>query len=401
MAAGILPAHAADLGPSIARLLTLQYQATPKDCGGPARPAYLCSGVMLRATVPSMETPFYRYSGASEAKGGVSLSYLRRDSQFQSLYAKRTSGFIFDNAAFDEGSASEPLKVLCAFPIDGASLRRDHSGCGDYELTTRVEQFCGEMGIDTIEQWFELYSSEPRYRQGAQCAFDMRPTNGRRAEDFLQSLRAQQLLVGNSTFNGSDSQQNELVVQTWKIAPPYSPAVLASFYTQQLGLAGARLSQIQWFQATHEVLPAIRVTLPEQPDDSVRFTYEAAKQAIYPVSEPHACAEHIRSAQWTKRYDPGFRKEIWSLVVVPTECGRKTPAARTNNFFNELVARHYLDPQWVNNADNTEDNIAGMRRQLVCLFSIARSKASWMLEPSRPNTTHERSLAAGCNNVTA
>lgn len=393
-------ARAVDLGPSIARLLTLQYHDTSKDCGSPSRPAYMCTGVMLRATNPSTAFAFYSVSPASQAGGGISISYLRKDAKFESLYAKRNSGFIFDNAAFDEGAGFEPLKVLCAYPIDGASLRRTHSGCGDYELTPAVERFCDQMGVTTAEQWFALYRSEQTYPQGAQCAFDMRPSNPARAEDFYQSLKAQSLLVGNTTFNGSDSQENELVVAPWKVAPAYSPPVIASFYTDRAGLAGARLSQIQWYQATGAVLPAIRLTMPSRSDDDATFVYEASEQAIYPTWEPDVCSRFIASTRWSTRYDPGFRKEIQSLEIVPTECGRRTSAGRTNNFLNELVARHYLDPEWINNADNSRDSIASMRRQLVCVFNIARTKSSWYLEPGRPNTTHEKSMAAGCNNVT-
>ena len=40
-----------------------------------------------------------------------------------------------------------------------------------------------------------------------------------------------------------------------------------------------------------------------------------------------------------------------------------------------------------------------MRRQLVCHFNIARNKPEWNLEPSRPYTSNEDSIAKGCNNT--
>lgn len=400
--AGALPswsAPASDLGPATADLLAELYEYAPRDCGDDSRPAYMCSGVMLRATQPSTAYDFYTISPASLANGGVSVSYLRKDIKFASFYARRASGFVFDNLAFDKGSNRKPLKVLCAYPIDGASLRRTESGCGDYDLTPAVETFCTKMGVATAEQWLRLYQGEPRYRQGAQCAFDMRDSNPLRAREFYQSIRAASLLPGVATFNGSDSQENELVVAPWKIDPAYSPPVIAAFYVGQPGLAGARLNQIQWYRATRLVLPAIALTMPASPRHDATFAYEAKDQAIYPVLGPDRCSRFIESARWLRRYDAGYRRALMSLQVVPTECGRRIQAEQTNNFFNELVAAHYLDPEWINNADNTVDSLASMRRQLVCMMIRARASPSWFLEPSRPNTTYEKSLAARCNNT--
>ena len=395
-----LTARATDLGPVTASLLTDLYQYTPDDCGDDSRPAYMCSGVMLRATNPTTAYHFYSISPASLANGGVSVSYLRKDAKFASFYAQRTSGFIFDNTAFDKGSNRKPLKVLCAYPIDGASLRRTDSGCGDYELTKAVETFCSQMGITTAEQWLELYQGESTYPQGAQCAFDMRDNNPRRAKEFLQNLRAEAFLPGLYTFNGSDSQENELVIAPWKVDPAYSPPVIAAFYVGQPGLAGARVSQVQWYQATESVLPAIDMTMPATQQDEVTFRYEAKDQAIYPVVGPDRCDRFIESAKWVRRYDSGFRKMLMSLQVVPTECGQRTPPDQTNNFFNEMVAGHYLDPEWINNTDNPQHNLASMRRQLICVMVLARNNpSSWFLEPSRPYTTHSKSLDAGCNNT--
>jgi len=397
----LLPASARadDLGPGTAQLLNAQYQDTRRDCGDSSKPAFMCSGVMLRATLPSTAYTFYSISPASLENGGVSASYLRKDSKFASFYAKRTSGFIFDTATFYEGANRKPLKVLCAFPIDGASLRRANSGCGDYELTSVAETFCDRMGVTTAQQWFKLYRSNAMYPQGAQCAFDIRDSNPRRAEAFYQSLTAQALLPGIGTFNGNDSQENEIILAPWSVDPSYTLPVLAVFYTNQSGVAAARLHQIHWYQAKREVLPAVRLTMPTSPAADANFSYEGHQQAIYPIVGSDRCAQYVQSARWHKRFDSGFRRDIMALEVVPTECGRKILSDQTNNFLNELVAKHYLDPEWANNPDNQINNINSMRRQLVCYMTIARSKASWFIEPSRPYTTHERSVAARCNNT--
>ncbi len=49
--------------------------------------------------------------------------------------------------------------------------------------------------------------------------------------------------------------------------------------------------------------------------------------------------------------------------------------------------------------DNRDSNIGSMRRQLACHFNVARNKPEWNLEPSRPYTSNEDSIAKGCNNT--
>ncbi|WP_121380714.1 DUF2599 domain-containing protein, partial [Pseudomonas aeruginosa] len=185
----------------------------------------------------------------------------------------------------------------------------------------------------------------------------------------------------------------------WEENPPKSPSILAAFYTEDAGLEGARLNQIQWYQSVQAFLPIINMRLPQTRQQDAQFAYDGRKQAIYPTSEKNACERYVESATWVERDDPGFRKKIMTLEVVPTDCGRKIQDNQTNNFFNELVVDHYLDSEWKDNPDNRDSNIGSMRRQLVCHFNVARNKPEWNLEPSRPYTSNEDSIAKGCNNT--
>ena len=396
----------ADIGADTAQLLTAMYNDTRQDCGSATQPAYLCSGVMLRATTPSTAYQFYSVSPSAQQIGGVSVSYLRRDAKYQHLAFGMTSGFIFDNAMDNPAEHSDHL-VKCIFPLDGVTDSRGDGGCGDYQRNDNVakvvEGYCDRIGVTTAEQWVDRYfDARGSYRaaNGMYCAFDVRPGRAGSAQAFRQSLRAEALLAARGLkFNGGKFQENELILAPWNVAAPNSPSILASFYVNASGLAGARLSQVQWYQATRQVLPAIALTLPNSLQEEARFNYEADRQAILPVSEAPRCDRYVQEAKWTGRYDAGFRKNLVSLEVVPTECGRATQSTQTNHFFNELVANHYLAAEWTNNTDNPADNLRSMRRQLVCAMNIERNKASWSLEPSRPYTTHEKSLAAGCNNV--
>lgn len=409
LAAAAGSSAADDLGPDTARLLTTMYQDTRRDCGDATRPAYLCSGVMLRATTPSTAYTFYSVSPRAREIGGVSASYLRRDAKYQYLAFGMTSGFVFDLASDAAGASPSGPQARCAFPTDGVTDARAGGGCGDYQRNDNVakvvEGDCARIGVVTAEQWMDRYftrSGSYRPESGMYCAFDVRSGMPGAAEAFYQNLRADGMLAARGLkFNGSQFQENELILEPWAIDVPRSPRVLAAFYVGGNGLAGARLNQVQWYQATKQVLPAIRLTLPANAQQDATFAYESGQQAILPLAEAGSCDRYVESATWLNRYDAGFAKRIWSLEVVPTACGRQVQAGQTNHFFNELVAGHYLDPEWVNNPDNP-GNVQSMRRQLVCLMTIARGKASWRLEPSRPYTsTFERSVAAGCNNVTS
>ncbi|HEY0332985.1 MAG TPA: DUF2599 domain-containing protein [Stenotrophomonas sp.] len=400
------PAHA-DIGSDTAQLLTMMYRDTRQDCGSPSLPAYLCSGVMLRATTPSTAYQFYSISPSAQKIGGVSVSYLRQDAKYQHLAYRMTSGFIFDNALDNPGDHVDH-QPRCAFPIDGATNSRADGGCGDYQRNDNVakivEGYCDKIGVTTAEQWVNRYftaNGSYRAQSGMFCAFDIRSGKAGAAQAFYQNIRAQSLLADRGlVFNNGEFQENELILAPWQIEVPRSPSILAAFYVNESGVAGARLSQVQWYLATGQVLPAIALALPASRQQDARFTYQVAKQAILPISEAKACERYVQSARWLNRYDPGFKKNLMSLEVTPTQCGRQTQANQTNHFFNELVASRYLDPEWVNNADNKTDNIRGMRRQLVCAMNIARNQPSWLLEPSRPNTTHEKAMASGCNHAT-
>jgi len=390
-------AQARDAGPSAAQWFNDLYANTRQHCGGASRPAYLCSGVLLRSTAPTTAYQFYSVSPMSLASGGVSVSYLRKDAKFASFYAGRTSGFVFDNHGFDVRYTSRPLQARCFFPIDGASLRRKDGGCGDYELSAAVETFCDRMGVTTAERWLDLYLSDSRYPQGTQCGFDMSEGNPMRARHFYEGLRAEGMLAGVSTFVPNDSQENELVVRPWDTAVPSSIPVAASFYTDESGLPGARLNQIQWYQATGQVLPAVRLDMPATAQDDARFAYEWRDQAIQPLHQQSACPRYVETAQWKVRTDARTGRGIASLELVPTSCGRRADTSQNNNFFNELVAGYYLSPEWINNKHNPRGNIQSMRRQLDCHLRSARQEAVWSLEPSRPDATIGQAMAAACD----
>ena len=388
------PAHA-DVGSETAELLNLMYQDTRQDCGAPSRPAFLCSGVLLRGTTPSTAYQFYSISPKNQARGGVSTSYLRKDAKFKQLAYGYKSGFIFD-AVLDNPADHTDYKVLCAFAIDAGTDDRTQNGCGDSSRTTAKEDFCDQMGITTAEQWLALYRKPGEPAHSQQCAFDVRQGRGiGTANAFYQSLRAM-ALIGDESFN----EDNEVILAPWTIDAPRSPSILASFYTEDAGVEGARLSQIQWYTVTgfQQVLPAIAMNLPKTPQDDAKFVYEPLKQAILPVTAVNACTSYIKNATWVIAKDVRYPNGILSLEVVPSDCGRKITDAQIPNFVNHLVATYYLNPEWSGHASTRQDSIEVMRRQLTCHLKLGRNLSLWSMEPSRPLTTQAITEWAGCNN---
>ncbi|HEY0335152.1 MAG TPA: DUF2599 domain-containing protein [Stenotrophomonas sp.] len=385
----VSPAQAA--GEGVLRQLTDLYSNTAQDCGSPTRPAFLCSGLVLSPTAPPLVSPFYGISAPNQAKGGVSVSYLRKDAKFASLAKGAKTGFIFNPALSNPGD-HQGFNVLCAFPIAGATDRRGSSGCGDASQTAAVEQSCDQVGVMTSAQWLAHYRTTGK-AGAAQCSFNLRIGSADTARAFNQNLQAIRELGTEALGNA-----NEMIVSPWRIDPARSPSVLALFYTDASGLNASRLSQVQWYQASRWFLPIVGVRLPQHLNQDASFSYDAHQQAIYSEAEPSRCAQYIERAEWVVRYDPGFKRDITTLSVLPTACGRSVRESQTNHFFNEMVARFYSQPQWINNGDNPSSSIPSMRRQLICHLTIARGKDRFNLEPSRPFADQARTNAAGCNN---
>lgn len=392
-ALAISPAHA-ELGDDVATRLNNLYNDVRPDCGKPSMPAFLCSGVTLRATWPSMEYNFWSISPLSQKSGGVSASYLRKDAKYNKLAYGLNSGFIFDTIIGNPKDHTD-YQVLCSFPIDAGTNGRAQQGCGDSSQTpASIEKLCHEEGVTTAAQWQDNYAKKGRTRS-LQCGFDVSDNrNEAGGPAFYESIKAMATIADESF-----TTQNELRIAVWKDNPPKEPSILAAFYTEPSGRDSARLYQAQWWKATQQQLPMVHLQLPNTRQEDARFTFDSKEQLIYPVTAKNACPRYFEKASWVERHDPGFGRKVWTLSITPTDCGRNIGDSQTNNFFNELAAEQYMDNNWKGNPDNRDSNIASMRRQLTCHFLIARNKPEWNLEPSRPYVNIQDSKAQGCNNT--
>lgn len=374
----------------IVRRLGDLYSNTAPNCGSSTSPAFLCSGLVLGAAPAATDSLFYGIRAADQARNGVSAYYLRKDARFRSLPKGMKSGFVLAPAPVDR--AGRQVDVLCVFPIAGATESRGSRGCGDAPQTAPVETSCQQAGVTTSAQWLSSYRASGKVA-AAQCSFDTRIGTANAAEAFNQSLKAIRTLGTEALGNA-----NEMILSPWAIDPPRSPSVMALFYTDASGLNASRLDQIQWYRASGWWLPIVGVRLPQNLAQDAAFSYDANQQAISVEQEASHCAQYIERAEWVVRYDPGFKRDIATLSILPTSCGRSVQESQANNFLNEMVAKFYAQPNWINNADNRTTSIPAMRRQLICHLTIARGKDRYNLEPSRPLIEQAATNAAGCNN---
>ncbi len=280
-----IAAHA-DLGTQTANAMQASYDATPEHCDG--RPAYGCSGTLLRVTKPSDRYFTWNNNPKAVEKGGISFSYMRADAPITALAESARSGYTLA-PVLRRPAGSMKYRPLCAYPTDGDTWTRDKAGCGDNALTPDIkEDRCDKKGITTAEQWISHYrDSPPPHAPGAwegnkdqrfiaQCGFDVRDKAGMPgAANFYQALRVMQLM------NDRPFAWNEVIVQAWDESRFQELPIQSFFYIKGKagGLEDAQLVQKQWHQETGKFLPIIQIRLPAG-GEKARFDYRLADQVI-------------------------------------------------------------------------------------------------------------------------
>ena len=372
-----------------AKALSDRYNDTRENCSKSTSPAFLCNGVIFRATVPSKDYNSWDPSPASVSSGGTSFSYLRKDAKFSRLVRNENNGYILF-PILDTPNGKSTYNVLCSFPMDGGTDSRNDKGCGTSINATAVGKgaACFSQKVTNGQQWADHYTSQSKGDNRNACGFDVRDNlNQYAAQNFDASLSAQRRTPG------AFRKQNELRLDTWK---PETPAaelpIQAFFYLPHPagGKSDAQFDQQRYFEKTGVWVPIIAMTLPGSVSDDATFKCNADDQA---VSESGKVVDkYIESATWTLRPDPGTQEDEWTLSVVLTEQGRKqTTSSGSDAVYAELVRKYGDDFQW------TQNDGGGMRRQLVCHYDIARNKREFNLEPFRPDATEDEARKAGCN----
>lgn len=375
-----------------ARAQQARYDATPENCGKSSSPAFLCSGVILRATEPAPREGIYNswdVSPTSKRTKGTSFSYLRKDANFRRLVQDQNNGYIL--YPINELPASkQKYSVLCAFPVDGGTNSRGENGCGTAAVATAKGKGapCHRQKITTAEQWVNQYQNVSKGDNRNACGFSVRDDLDRYAsENFNQSLRAMRQ-------GGLFGKQNELRLENWKRDGADETLPIESFFHlagDREGLADARLDQTRYFNETGMWVPIIALSMPDRPDGRARFACNAGDQAIA-ERERTPANEYIESGRWIQRFDPGTGQQEWTLSLKLTDKGRaQKGSSGSDAVYAEMHRKFGSDYQW------TQNDGGGMRRQLVCHYQIARNKKAFNLEPFRPNVSEAASQKVGCN----
>lgn len=258
------------IGYSVAAELNARYVNTTMACGDKA--AYECSGVVLRITDASTAFHAWNPSPGSIARGGVSFSYVRKDTGPMSRLAwDKAQGYIMKAL---EAPARYPLQVLCAFVADGATYYRP-AICGESTLFPSVSRPCDQQGVLTVAAWvrhFHAVAGGARIQRD--CSF-----NGSRDQFALT-------ILGREHFDDPgywQNMHNEIVISTWPQDIPEQLPIQAFFYQLKTGddsgREGARFFQRDYFRVTGKFLPVVRIVLPIPAIDSP-FSYLVEDQSL-------------------------------------------------------------------------------------------------------------------------
>ncbi|WP_236195121.1 hypothetical protein [Pseudomonas glycinae] len=220
----------------MAILMQYWYRLTARDCGN-GRLASDCSGLMLRGISskqtflpwdPSPYSHSFEAGGIGISAGGTSVSYLRRDVEYDGLGLLKYNGFALIPNDFIDKERNFKLVVLCAYPIDSWTNNRDNSGCGDYQENGSslgvTEDYCQKLNIGSAKAWMNHYdrqTSDPDRMKAHkfQCGFDTTKEyfgTFNKADAFNAFVAARKILaVDEEEKVDAQTTQSELRIETW------------------------------------------------------------------------------------------------------------------------------------------------------------------------------------------
>lgn len=264
-------------GAQLAVELEKRYRDTRDNCGAASKPAFLCSGLLVRGTEPSTQFDAWNPSPTSVANGGISFTYLRSDYKVKRLAYTYDSGLIF-YPILSTPPGKQLIEILCFFPVDGSSNARPNGGCAAHPRYPVASKSCEEQNpiIDTAAKWASKYRNDAASgnKFESMCSFNVRDSvNNQAAGRFLEGMRAGRL-VSPDAFN----TPNDTKLKTWAQNIPGQLPIEAFFYTKPTGLAGAQLYQRRFRALTGVTIPIIYIPLPQTLEQSASFIFKATDQ---------------------------------------------------------------------------------------------------------------------------
>lgn len=277
-------------GRLVAEALNRRYNDTRNDCNGKA--AYFCNGVFMRTTGANTRYHAWDPSPTSISLGGISFSYLRKDTGIRKFVNNETQGLILKNNAASAQDGQLDVRLLCSYPTNaGTSSRFTEKGCGPQPSYPTDSGACARQTppVDSIDRWKTHYSSVDSSSRGRhQCSFAADTAS------FALSLAVR------DHFPAPGSERplhNEVVLETWPTGTTTALPLEAVFYltqqTREVGLAGAQFIQRDYFDVTGHVIPLIQVNLNE----TSPYSFNISEQAVTPPApEIHPAITSVRDS---------------------------------------------------------------------------------------------------------
>ncbi|MHC8378353.1 hypothetical protein ACYZT3_20815 [Pseudomonas sp. MDT1-16] len=265
---GLLTAsiHAAT-GPNVARDLNYDYQLAINKCA--EKPAYVCSGVLARASPATGE--FWKHGEVPAQLGAESFIYLRADLGTRIL--THANGMLFSRSA----AAKEDL--LCAYPFElTLPGSRPDFGCGWLAAAANAAadpSSCAAQGVSDAPGWL-VHFQKQNLQLAAQCSLSsVDPAS------FKASLQAHQGLDASWS-----ARPMQVQVKNWDATAPKQMPIIALFYdVKKTGaLLGAQKDQRDYFIATGDWLPVLRMDLSLAPGAVFGFDQQDQMYVGYQVA---------------------------------------------------------------------------------------------------------------------
>ncbi|MHC8342863.1 hypothetical protein [Pseudomonas sp. RT6P73] len=259
-------------GPEVAQLLNNRYKNTTAECAGD-NPAYFCSGVLL---LPSQgPDEFWKPDAPSTTLGARSVAYVRADLDTRTLPQKNGAVFSDQFTAIGWG---KPLDVLCAYPFEfPVQGTRPGFGCGWTAATKNTQDVssCTALGVTDAPGWLTHFGQQGN-QPARQCSLSSRDP-----AQFMASLIAHQSLAADWS-----ARPTLLQVKNGDAQVPRQLPLQGLFYdvTQTGSLLGAQKDQRDYFSATGDWLPILRMDLTQAPDAVFGFNQQDQLYIGYQVA---------------------------------------------------------------------------------------------------------------------
>ena len=286
-----------ETGADVERHLNARYRDATERCnnGSPTAPAFLCSGILVRATKYSGEYHSW-IPNPDTAPFGISFSWVRFDANMWGTFPT-SHGFIAYPREYSDPKQLKPLIVRCVYVHDSWSAGPDR--CTWHENQSGNVSWmpeCQDLSppVLTGDQW--VARASPRSKQAAQsddqparpafdddenqCAFGVERTRSNTAAAWMAFVRARYLL--------HTRHRNEVIVDDWtkEVGGDEGLVPIEAFFygtikadpSEPDPVGEARKDQLRFKQITGRWVPVIRWEQSRSGDQT--FLFRTQDQAI-------------------------------------------------------------------------------------------------------------------------